>query len=613
MGIPFPAIEPTGCAFTMPRHPVTSAMSESGVEDYRLWGTVAVGGVLELEFTNIKTTRAKEILATFHQSYSGTLPIDLPEVLFAGFTAEDRAFINSVTTDAGLMWYWPVGRETPAPRQSLVYRHRCTLPIRLEARLQSVPAPATPLPTLWVSRLTTPIRENQSNGGALGSIVKGANQTSFQTFWFEAVGGSAVRVVVVKRNPDGSVLWTRWTAVEHGNQYTSRDSWCPKVVALPDGGCIVIVSDSTPVVSFPHTYRLRAWRLAANGNQEWAREFVGRFFGAFKVALNAGEVAIYTASTFLTGGYLNFRPALIRLSTSGSFLGGSEYTIDGTTENLFPGKHDQLIVQTSGTLVLKMLRDILIETSGDGAVVAKAARINPLSGGLAVMPSGGFAGISGPDTIVRIDSDFNVTGAHRHASAMQPGGVFFGPTTLGLAVSGNGVCYHMGDSFGVGEFFGIGIKITAIGNDGTTPTRYGEIAYGTGLSDQPRPSYSAEMGGVNDIDATSMRGLAHIAGTGGGPSACRINAIGFSLELPTSTATNSSPSRTLYTGGCGNTMSLRGWDTVSYENQAAASITRTVPAITVGSVTGTESTGTISMVDASSDLFWQTVRLEEGL
>lgn len=139
MGIAFPAIEPTAFAFTMPRHPVTSAMSESGIEDHRLWGTVAVRGLLELEFSNIRTANATAILSTFHQSYSGLLALDLPDILFAGVTADDRAFIDSVTTGAGLKWFWPVGQDAPTPRQSLVYRHRCTLPVQLQARLQNSP------------------------------------------------------------------------------------------------------------------------------------------------------------------------------------------------------------------------------------------------------------------------------------------------------------------------------------------------------------------------------------------------------------------------------------------------------------------------------------------
>jgi hypothetical protein len=139
MAILFPAVEPTSCAFVMPRHPVTTARSEAGVEDQRLWGTVAVDGALELEFANIRTGIATQILQTFFDSFSGTLPLELPDILFAGVTAEDRAFIDAVTTGAGLRWFWPLGQGAPTPRASLTYRHRCTLPVVLQARLQNSP------------------------------------------------------------------------------------------------------------------------------------------------------------------------------------------------------------------------------------------------------------------------------------------------------------------------------------------------------------------------------------------------------------------------------------------------------------------------------------------
>ena len=139
MPILFPSIEPTAFAFVMPRHPITSAVSEAGIEDQRLWASVAVNGALELEFGNIRTDRATEILDTFHQSYSGLLPLTLPAILFAGVTEDYKAFIESVTTGAGLRWFWPLGQGAPTPRASHTYRHRCTLPVQLQARLQNSP------------------------------------------------------------------------------------------------------------------------------------------------------------------------------------------------------------------------------------------------------------------------------------------------------------------------------------------------------------------------------------------------------------------------------------------------------------------------------------------
>lgn len=149
--ISFPAVEPTSFAFVMPRHPVTSAVSESGVQDQRLWGTLAVDGALELEFRNIRTEVATSILESFKDSYSGTLPLSLPNILFAGVTEADREFIFSVTTGAGLQWFWPVGQNAPSPRASLVFKNRCTLPVRLEARLQSSIDLTPPTPVLQLA------------------------------------------------------------------------------------------------------------------------------------------------------------------------------------------------------------------------------------------------------------------------------------------------------------------------------------------------------------------------------------------------------------------------------------------------------------------------------
>lgn len=612
MGVPFPAIEPSSSAFSSPRHPATSARSESGIVDHRLWGSVAVDGALELEFRNIRTSAALQIVASFRDSYSGILPLDLPDILFAGYTEEDRAYINSITTEAGLRWYWPVGQDAPAPRPSLTFRHRCNLSVRLEARMQNEPAPVPPSPVLWVSRLTTATRGNIGNGGPIGSIVNGANQANFQAFWFEAVGGSAVRVVVVKRDAQGEVLWTRWTSAEFGDQVTSRDSWSPQIVALSDGGCIVFACAADPVTpAWPPTYRLRAWRLSSYGSQVWSKDYITQCYGAFKAALNGGEAIVYGRSSFnVLNSYITFRPALIRIdATSGAYISGSAYQIDGSnTESIWVDQDDALIVKTS-SIVLRAAQNLLLEVSSNGATVIRAARLTALDGGIAALQSGGYICRNGNETLVAIDSAFNVTAAYRQVDAMKPLGTFYGTGTLAFAAGSDGTCHHIGDSFAGGEFFGVGVKIATVTNNGTTPAGYGEISYGSGISDQIRPGYSRSNGGSNDIDTVNQRGLVHIAGTGFSASACRVHAIGFDLALPTSTASNETPSRTLNTQGCGNTMSLRGWQTLSYTTATPSSITRTVPTIAVGSLTATESAGALNMVEATP-LSWQTVRLD---
>ncbi|MCT4366783.1 MAG: hypothetical protein N3Z28_03825 [Synechococcaceae cyanobacterium MAG-AL2] len=139
MAIDFPAVEPTRFGFLMPRHPVTSSGSENGIQDQRLWASVASGAQLDLEFGNIRTATAQLILATFNSSLSGVLPLTLPAILFAGIGPEEVTFIESLTTAAGQSWYWPVGQGAPTPKMSLTYRRRCSLAVMLEARLQNSP------------------------------------------------------------------------------------------------------------------------------------------------------------------------------------------------------------------------------------------------------------------------------------------------------------------------------------------------------------------------------------------------------------------------------------------------------------------------------------------
>ena len=607
--IPFPAVEPTSFAFVMPRHPVTSAVSESGVQDHRLWGTVAVDGALELEFRNIRTEVATSILQTFHDSYSGLLPLELPDILFAGETTTDRAFINSVTTEAGLQWFWPLGQGAPNPRKSLTYKNRCTLPVRLEARLENTPQPLPPAPIAWISRLLTAIRAPITNGGPLGGIATNTNGDSFQVFWFEAVGGSAVRVVVVKRSKAGDVLWTRWTSGEFGSTVTSRDARCPQVLPLLDGGCIVFACAETIVTqqtsTSGHTYRSRAWRINSDGSQQWSREYVGPFTGAYRVALNNNSALVYCSATFIgSGSVTRLRPALLVIDiASGSYVVGSGYQLNGTASDLFASRRDALLVD-SGSVVLKASQDLLLRLNSFGTSVLQAAILTNLEGGITALPSGSFACRNGAETLVILDPTFTVTNSYRHINAMQASGTLLGSKGFGISASSDGTIYHMGDTFGSGLFFNAGVKI-AVFSSAATPLGYGEIGLGSGIGGAGE---SLDNGGVDFIDVTNKRGLMHIAGSEANGASCRVHALGFDLALPTATAANTTPARTLDTGGCGNTLSLRGWDAVGYTSATPPSITRSIPTIAISSVLAAESVGGLDMVEASS-LFWQNVQL----
>ena len=606
MGIAFPAIEPTAFAFSMPKHPVTSAMSESGVEDHRLWGTVAIRAIIELEFSNILFTQARAILATFSDSYSGLLPLDLPDILFSGITAEDQEWLESITTERGLIWSWPLGEDAPAPRASLTYRRRCTLPVRLVARLENTTPPVPPPPIAWISRLLTATRSPSGNDGPLGSVSTNSNGDNFQVFWFEAVGGSAVRVAVCKRSKSGDPLWSCWTSGEFGSNLTSRDAVSPQVLPLGDGGCVVFACAQTTVSTYPDTFTLRAWRINSDGSQEWSRQYVGPFTSPYRVALNGNFAICYCGNTFLGAGSITrIRPALLVIDiSSGSYVIGSGYRINENYSDTYAHRSDTLLIEAiTGSIILKAAQNVLIKLNAYGNSVAQAARLTGLDGKMAALPSGDLVCRNNSETLVVISPAFTVSASFRQIDAMIANGTFYGYIESEIGVATDGAIYHMGNTYGGGQFFSSGVKIAKL-NSAMAPVGYGEIGLGSGIGSQ----YEGANWGVNSIDTLNRRGLVHIMGSYQQSASCRVHLLSFNLELPTAT-TNTTPARTLDTQGCGNTLSLRGWTDVSFTAGTPASITRTVPSVAVISVTATESTGQLNMVDASASLFWQKVSL----
>jgi hypothetical protein len=602
MPIPFPAVEPTAFAFVMPRHPVTSAVSESGVQDHRLWGTVAVDGALELEFRNIKTEVATSILQTFHTSYSGLLPLDLPDILFAGETAADRAFIDSVTTEAGLQWFWPVGQNAPNPRKSLTYKNRCTLLVRLEARLENTPQPLPPAPILWSSRLTTATRSPWANGGAQGSIVAGLNGASFQAFWFEDPSTSGVRVAVVKRDAMGFILWQRWTAAEFGTGVTSRDATAPQVVPMADGGCVVLAGSTSDTSPAPADFIwMRAWRLSGDNSQTWAMQYTGQLRrGPAKAVINGSELVVLTSAH---AGSNNIRPMLLRLNLSnGAVLGASAYQFDNTSG--FPGVNgafDNVFSLSSGSLSFTIGRQIFVEVSSDTSFVTRSVIFNSYSDASAI-PGGGYLARNSDAQLMRLDSSFNITDRYKHDNAMQTSGKFWGFETYALGVAADGSGYAISNSFASGSFLGgTTFKIAKFSSFGGSVTGYNEVDYGSSIGN---PSQSMD----HDLDIASGRGLVHIFN--GTLSDCRLTAIGFALDQPTSTASNTIPAATLATGSCNNTMRVRGWDAVTYSTVTPDTIDRTTVSTTVTAITITGVAGAISMTDASNSLSWQRTALD---
>lgn len=117
--VTLPAIRPANVDYKPPAHPYTLAVSEAGVEDGRLRGTIAVDATLRLRYTAIWGREAAELLACYQQTLSGFLPVDLPDEVFVGFEQEKIDQIKAETTDVGLRWFFS---KDEGPRPSTSWR-----------------------------------------------------------------------------------------------------------------------------------------------------------------------------------------------------------------------------------------------------------------------------------------------------------------------------------------------------------------------------------------------------------------------------------------------------------------------------------------------------------
>jgi hypothetical protein len=456
------------------------------------------------------------------------------------------------------------------------------------------------LPTLWSSRLTTATRTPESNAGAQGAIIAGIDGASFQAFWFEAADTTAVRVVVVKRDAKGFVLWQRWTSAEFGDYVTSRDVNPPQVVPVSDGGCVVLAGSNTG--SIP----VRGWRLAGDGSQVWAMNYEGSVGSPRRAVINGSEVVVLTfSSVLLPGNFSRLQPMLLRLNlASGAVLGGNAYRIGGSSSDITPTRRDDVFVLPSGSIAFRIQEAGFYEVSSNGASVTRSVVFsttgnngNAMQGVATLLSNGGFLVRSSEQMLVELDSSFNIVNRFMHSNAMETGRVFWGLQTLAIGAGADGVGYAISYNFGAGDYLGLGLTIAKFSSSGGTVVGYNEVAYGAGIG---APGLSVN----HDLDIVAGRGFVHLVGGAGQASGCRLTAIGFALDQPTITAANTTPAATLATGSCGNTMSVRGWDSVTYSTITPDTITRTVVTTTVSSVTITNTTGSLNMVDASASLSW---------
>jgi hypothetical protein len=468
------------------------------------------------------------------------------------------------------------------------------------------------IPELWTSRLATAQRFAIGNGGSVGSAVSGPDGTSFQVFWFEPTSGTMVRLVVVKRDINGLVLWQRWTSAEFGMLTTSRNAYAPQVLPLPDGGCVVFTVDDNELPWITSVLTMRGWRLSASGAQIWAKDYSGNILGAYRVALNDSQVIVYTASRLAGVSGNPLAPTLLQISLAdGSYTGGNNYRINNTTSSLHPTLRDSLLVLPSGAMILKAVQTTLMEITSNGATVNKTKVFSSsgscLDGGITLLPNGSYLCRHNRDTMVQIAADFSVNARYKYTGSIGfAGGTLLGEEAFGMAIAADasGNIYHLAvNEVGIGYLSTSGtqrgVKITKLANNGGSIVGYSEISFGPNIGELR--SGQLAQGSAHGIDITKERGIVHLLD--GFEATCRVTAIGFSLSQPAGTGANNIPAATLDTGSCTNTMGVRSY-TPSYGIGSPDSITSTTGSAGVASVSITVNNGSLNMIDASASLSW---------
>ena len=490
-------------------------------------------------------------------------------------------------------------------------------------------------PTLWASRLTTAGASwATANTGTFGSMRFGADGVNFHAFWFPVVGETGVRVVVVKRLSNGTILWQRWTSAAFGNNVTTRDSLAPVVLAMSDGGCVVTAQENRSLggsTGTPPTRTLRMWRIDGDGAELWKKEYVLNSSGAYNLELNDANIVVMldTVSKLWVSPSVSFNdacPALLRIDASnGSYVNGQAYqpvASDGSSNDTTFFRARNIVVLPSGRLVFKSARDVvssnlarvyLLEVSADlNTVHASGGYSNNLASGnspympgpLVRLSDGGYLSRQ-EEGFIRFDSSYNILANYRHrvtipsASSGTFDVSYFDGRRYTMKFDANGNGFAFGYNFSQ-NIRGTGFGIVELTSDGASVASVSEIVDGTG---------AGEIEGVHDIDTNLRYGVAALVGTSS--ASCYVTALGFNLIQPTSTAATSTAAGTLDTGSCGNTLTTRGWEGPSVSSGTITNPFTKYP-ITVqsGAITLTsESTGSLSMVDASGSLSWTLTRL----
>lgn len=133
--VTLPAIRPAAVDYKSPAHPYTLAVSEAGVEDARLRGTIAVAATLRLRYSAIWGRQAAQLHACYQECLSGFLPVELPDEVFVGFEQEKIDQIKAETTDVGLRWFFSAD-DGPRPGSSWRFNSIEDVEFTLTAKLR---------------------------------------------------------------------------------------------------------------------------------------------------------------------------------------------------------------------------------------------------------------------------------------------------------------------------------------------------------------------------------------------------------------------------------------------------------------------------------------------
>lgn len=100
----FPAIRPTEREFIAGGFPLIAPEFQSIVRYARLGGTAPFDQKLNFDFLNIEDATAALIMDCYEQTFSGYLPVELPDDLMAGLRNDDLA--RFFTGQGRVKWFF---------------------------------------------------------------------------------------------------------------------------------------------------------------------------------------------------------------------------------------------------------------------------------------------------------------------------------------------------------------------------------------------------------------------------------------------------------------------------------------------------------------------------